>query len=188
MPVFWKVFVFLTGILIAEGAIASSQQKVIGDYHLTIYEDAQGSVDGIELFTKLADKKVFFGVSCTRMSPFPLVQVLLFDDEVISESPRLLQVRYSMDGADWQSHGLQGVLKATDSVEERSNQVRIELNSSGLGSMRAMQEAYADFLDKLSMSKALQLELSHRRLGKFEYGFSLNGLGRLLAPYRDICR
>ncbi|MDX1347157.1 MAG: hypothetical protein R3189_02775 [Thiomicrorhabdus chilensis] len=185
---FGKVFVFLTGIVVAQGVQAVSQQKVMGDYHLTIYEDAQGSVDGIELFTKLADREAFFGVSCTRMSPFPLLQVLLFNDEVISESPRLLKLRYSLEGSTLQSDGLQGVLKATDSVEEHSNKIRIEFGSVGLGSMQAMQEAYDELLDKLAASKTLKLELSHRTLGNFEYGFSLKGLGSLLTPYRDICR
>lgn len=174
--------------LVTAQAWAQTEEQTLNDFHLTLYKDAQDLVDGVELFTKLEDRQVFFGVVCTRMSPFPLLQVLMFDDEVISESPRLLQVRYVIDGSDGASDGLQGVLRPTDTFEERSNKVRIEFNSTGLGSMQAMHQAYDGLLDKLSSSAVLRLELSHRTLGQHEYAFSLRGLGSLLAPYRDICR
>lgn len=169
-------------------SFAESEQQVLHDYHLTTYKDMQGSVQELELFTKLEDRDAFFGVTCTGMSPFPLLQVVLFNDEVLSDAPRLIQVDYKIDGKT-ATHpaAIQGILKAIDTVEERSNKIRIEVDAQKFRSMAEMKRAYQGLLDDLMSGERVSLQFTHRSIEGKTYRFSLKGLKPLLQPYEAIC-
>ncbi|BBP44988.1 hypothetical protein THMIRHAS_03610 [Thiosulfatimonas sediminis] len=160
----------------------------IGAFHLSLYHDVQGSVLDLEAYTKTPDKAVFFGVTCSAMSPFPAVQVLLFEDEILSETPRLLNVTYQID-AKTGDLPLQGVLKAELNAEHYLNQIRFEVDAAKIGkNMRLMQQAYGQLLDALAQGKLVTFVIEHRALGKHSYQFTLQGLAQVLQPYERICR
>jgi len=173
-------------LYVVVNTVQSAETKTQQDYHLSVYNDVQGSTDAIELFTKAADKRVFFGVTCSVQSPLPLVQVILFDDEVMSETPKLLTVNLSVDGKPIESE-LQGILKVIDNAEEFSNKVRIELVVKRGGSFQAFQDGYQALLARLQQGKVLSVQLSHRTLEVRDIEFSLNGLKPLLKPYQRVC-
>ena len=139
----FNVALFTVLALLTTFVSAQSEQRVFEDYHLTVYKGEQGVVTGIELFTKHAEQEAFFGVTCTSMSAFPLIQILLFNDEVLSETPKFLGVSYRID-SEQVSHqpALQGVLKVEDSIDEHSNKVRLELKSGETRSMNVMDQSY----------------------------------------------
>lgn len=178
----------LFAVLLTASAQAA-EQSVFQDYHLSVYRDAQQSVEHIELFTKMPDREVFFGVSCSSQSPFPMLEVLLFNDEVISESPRLLQADYSIDGrAVDAAFKWQAIIKYVNTFEEVSNRLRIELDPQSVKSMNVMQEAYQSLLENLKQGEKVSITFSHRALGAFTYDFSLQGLKQLLEPYQAVCK
>lgn len=165
--------------------------ELSGDYHLSLYNDMYGDVMELEAFTKQADKQVFFGIGCSSMSPFPVFQVLLFDDEILSETPKFMDVVYEIDGAKQPNtiQGLQAVLKPTLNADEISNHLRIELGSKGAqGELRVMNQSYGVMMDQFSKGKSLQVTFSHRKLGQKAYEFSLKGLDKVLQDYSKICR
>ena len=126
-PVWLWMFV---GVLFSGAALAEREQSVQGDFHRTLYLGQQGVVSDIELFTKQAEHEVFFGVTCSSMSPFPMLQILLFNDEVLSETPKFLSVRYRIDGESIEHQPtLQGILQVVDTADEFSNKVRLELET-----------------------------------------------------------
>lgn len=184
-PLFWFGLLGLLSV----NAGAGVQQKSAQDFHMKIYTDAQGSAQDFELFTKVEEREVFLGLSCASMSPFPLLQVLLFNDEVVSESPRLMEVRYRViPESELDPVELQGILKVVDNVDEFSNKIRLELASGQMRSMSEMQAAYAGLLSQLMQSDALEVTLSHRSVGRQTYRFSLKGLKPLLTPHQSLCR
>lgn len=160
------------------------REQVAEDYHLTLYEDVQGSIEGLELFTKQADSEAFFGVSCNMVNPFPMLQVLLFKDAVISQTPRLLKLQYRVDKGAMLSG--QAVLQATQGESAR-NQIRLELQPEGYASMAAMQQAYRQWLGALKNGREVTLVLSHHALGEKQYVFSLRGFGTLLQTHESVC-
>ncbi|NPA71428.1 MAG: hypothetical protein GXO35_01240, partial [Gammaproteobacteria bacterium] len=169
----------------------AAKTAVQEDFHLSLYEDARGQVSALELFTKMPDREVYLGLTCTDMSPFPLLQVLLFNDEVLIESPRLLDIHYRIKdgmGAEVRSEVmLQGVLKPIDTADEYSNKVRLELKSGQVKSMNVMLEKYQALLFSLRSGSEIELTLTHRTLGEHAYRFSLKGLNGLLTPYESVC-
>lgn len=178
----------LSGVSVAQSA---SQTLVKGDYHLSLYNDMYGDVQELEAYTKQADKKIFFGLSCSAMSPFPLFQVLLFDDEIVSETPRFLKASYRLEGvrSDQKPVALQAILKSTLTADELSNKVRLELDPQAIAKdMRVMKEEYQRLLKQLESAKTIQIQLEHRSFGSRNYEFSLNGLKDVLHPYQSICR
>ncbi len=179
-------FSFLAGLTTS---VVAAEQRVLDDYHLTVYYGQQELVSDIELFTKQPDKEVFFGVTCSSMSPFPLIQVLLFNDEVLSDSTRFLRVSYQVDQQKANNEqALQGILKAVDNFEERSNKVRLELDPDQLRSVGDMDRGYQALLSDLKSGKTLQITLHSGAIGKHNYQFSLQGLKALLEPHEAVCR
>lgn len=179
----------LIGIGLSGLAVAQPDKtEQVGAYHLSLYQDVQGDVLDLEAYTKNPDKRVFFGVTCSAMSPFPAMQVLLFEDEIISETPRLLSASYQIDGQDGQAP-LQAILKAELTADRYLNQVRFEIDSSKIEkNMRLMQAAYGQLLDQLEQGKEITLSVEHRVLGKHQYQFTLEGLAKVLQPHQRICR
>lgn len=170
-------------------ASAQSEKRVSEDYHLTVYKGEQAVVTDIELFTKQADRSIFFGVTCTSMSPFPLVQILLFNDEVLSETPKFLSVSYRIDGEKMEHQPiLQGILMVEDSVDEYSNKVRLELKTGEIRSMNVMDRGYRTLLNDLQAGQQVEFILQSRSFGTKAYQFSLMGLANLMAPYESVCR
>ncbi|MDG6779135.1 hypothetical protein QCB44_10500 [Thiomicrorhabdus sp. zzn3] len=175
--------------VVLTASVQAAEQSVFQDYHLSVYRDAQQSAEHIELFTKMPDREVFFGIRCSSQSPFPMLEVLLFNDEVMSELPRLLQADYRIDGqAGDPAFKWQAVLKPHNTFEEVSNRVRIELDPQSVKSMNVMQEGYQSLLENLKQGEKLEVTFSHRALGKPTYAFSLRGLKKLLEPYQDVCK
>ena len=181
---FFVLFVSLMSLL--PGLVVSAESKVLKDYHMSLYKDVQGSLDGFELFTKQEKKRVFFGLTCSIQSPLPLFQVILFDDEIIFETPKLLTVELSIDGVQL-GQSLQGILKVVDTTEELSNTVRLELITQRGSSLQKLQERYKKLLVELQSGKELTVLLSHRTLESKYLTFSLDGLQGLLKPNQQLC-
>lgn len=173
-------------------SFAADKSVVLGDYHVSLYHDMYGEVMELEAFTKLPDRSVFFGLGCSSMSPFPVFQVLLFDDEMLSETPKLMSVSYSVQGLNPipdSVKGLQAVLKPTMNADEFSNKLRIEMSSEGAHKALArMNQGYRTMLQQFSEAKQLDVSFQHRSLGEHEYQFSLQGMRLLLNKYGAICR
>jgi len=180
----------LVGVLSCLFAVnGMAEQRVNQDFHLTTYAGQQGVISDIELFTKHESREVFFGITCSSMSPFPLIQVLLFNDEVISETPRFLRVSYLLDGPNSEgSPKLQGILKPVDTFEERSNKIRLELEPDHIRSLSGMNQGYEVLLQRLQSSKQVVFTFNSGAIGTHTYEFSLNGLSTLLEPYQSVCR
>ena len=178
--------VVLSGLFILPGLVSSADSQVAQDYHMSIYKDVQGSTDAIELFTKAEDKRVFFGVTCSLQSAMPLIQVILFDDEIMSETPKLLSIKLKIDGKAI-SKELQGIINVVDNTEELSNKIRLEVVAQRGSSFKALQEAYQALLEKMQQGEALTITLSHRTLEAKEIIFSLKGLKQLLQPNKAVC-
>ncbi len=175
--------------LLSTSALAAKTTQTEGDFHLSLYQDQQGQLKNLELFTKIADKEVYLGLTCSSMSPFPMFEVLLFNDEVLMETPGLFKVSYRIDGqVDALAITLQGVLKPVNSAEEHSNKVRLELAYGQVKTMGMMQAAYQTLLGQLKAGHSIDITLKHRRVGEKQYRFSLQGLNTLLTPNENICR
>lgn len=187
--VVWSLFGLWAITLFSNQAIAETEQSVEGDFHRTLYIGQQGVISDIELFTKQPEKEVFFGVTCSAMSPFPLLQVLLFNDEVLSETPKFLSVRYRIDGESIEHKpSLQGILKVVDSADEFSNKVRLELESGQIRSMNVMNKGYQTLLSDLKQGQKVAFTLTSRSFGSQNYEFSLKGFKALIEPYESVCR
>lgn len=180
-------------VMVSNSALAAKTTVVQGDFHLTLYLDQQGQIDDLELFTKIADKAVYLGLTCSHRSPFPMLELLLFNNEVLVDSPALLKVAYQINGPINPQIGastvvLQGVLKAVDSADERSNKIRLELAHGQVTTMDMMQAAYQTLLEQLKAGDSVEITLKHQKFGEKQYHFSLQGLNALLAPNEAICR
>lgn len=175
-------------LLISGSAFADRTAQTQGDFHLTLYSDSQGQLDDLELFTKVPDKEVYLGLTCSHMSPFPMVEVLLFNDALLLDSPALLAVSYEIDGKRSDAVALQGILKETNTTEEVSNKIRLEVASGEVRTMTAMQALYQTLLAQLKAGHSIEITLKHRRFGEQLYQFSLQGLSELLSPHESICR
>ena len=162
------------------------QTKVAGNYHLTVYPDAFGEALDLELFTKLADRQVFFGVGCSAMSPMPMLQVLMFDDDIVSETPKFMSASVQIDGGA--SIKLDAVLKPTLSADEISNRMLLQFASQRGDDMRVLKQQYLDLLQALQKGQNVKVTLSHRTIGEQAYDFSLAGMDELLRPYQNVCR
>ena len=176
-------------LILSTPTLAEKTTQTQGDFHLSLYKDSQGQLDDLELFTKVPDKDVYLGLTCSHMSPFPMLEVLLFNDEVLMDSPRLLTVSYQIDGKQSATAvALQGILKPTDTADEYSNKVRLELDSGQVKTMGGMQVAYQTLLAQLKAGTSLDIALKHKGFGEKQYSFSLQGLNELLSPNEFICR
>jgi hypothetical protein len=169
-------------------ALAAKTTQTQGDFHLSLYHNQQGQLDDLELFTKMPDKEVYFGLTCSAMSPFPMLEVLLFNREVLIDLPRLLKVSYQIDGkAVASAVALQGILKPVDTADEYSNKVRLELVTGQLKTMGSLSSEYQRLLSQLKAGQSIQITLMHRGFGEKQYLFSLQGLKALLQPNESIC-
>lgn len=183
-----RLFAFSLALL-STSAFAAKTTQVEGDFHLSLYQDRQGQLESLELFTKIADKEVYLGLTCSAMSPFPMLEVLLFNNEVLMETPGLFKVSYRIDGqVDASAATLQGVLRPVNNADEHSNKVRLELASGQVKTMGMMQAAYQTLLGQLKAGHSIDISLKHRRVGEKQYRFSLQGLKTLLTPNESICR
>lgn len=178
--------VVLSGLFILPGLVSSADSQVAQDYHMSIYKDVQGSTDAIELFTKAENKRVFFGITCSLQSAMPLIQVILFDDQIMSETSKLLKVKLEINDKA-QVEELQGIINVVDNTEELSNKIRLEIVTKRGGSFQALQEAYKALLINMQQGQTLKVTLSHRALEAKEITFSLKGLKQLLQPNQNVC-
>lgn len=167
-------------------SVHAAETVVEQDYHMSLYKDVQGSIDAFELYSKVADKGAFIGITCSMQSPLPLMQVILFEEEVMSESPKLLQVKLKVDNKT-AFENLNGVLKVVDTVNEFSNKVRVELATKRGTSFLDLQQGYMRILNGLQNGEQLTVELSHRTLESKTYEFSLKGLKTLLSDKQKVC-
>ncbi|WP_040726212.1 hypothetical protein [Thiomicrorhabdus sp. Kp2] len=182
-PFFILLFSLLT---LLPGLVVSAETKVLKDYHMTLYKDVQGSLDGFELFTKVEGKRAFFGLTCSIQSPLPLLQVILFDDEIMTDMTKLLSAKVFIDGVE-QTLQLQGILKVVDTAEELSNKVRLEIVTERGSSLQQLQSQYKNLLNSLQKGQLLTIELNHRTLEPKDMSFSLQGLEGLLKPNQAVC-
>lgn len=180
--------VFIGIWLVSLSFLAKADQQAIGDYHFSYYKDMQGSVDALEGFTKQPDKRVFFGVTCSRQSPLPLIQLIAFDDEILTEKPSFLEVVFKLSGKAL-DYKLNGIVQVVDTADELSNKIRFEIDSPRKGSFVDYQNRYMELLNRLlAAGDSLTVEVTNRKLGSKTYQFSLRGLKRGLADNIEVCR
>ncbi|BCN92644.1 hypothetical protein THMIRHAM_04290 [Thiomicrorhabdus immobilis] len=190
-PLFSSPFKLFYGVVfsvlvLSPGLVSSAETQVNQDYHLSLYKDVQDSVDALELFTKAEQTREFFGISCSMQSPMPLIQVILFDDEIMSETTKLLSVKLFVDGVE-QEGVMNGVVKVIDTSEELSNKIRLELVAERGTSLQNLQQQYKDLLNRLQQGQELTIQLRHRSLEPKSLNFSLHGLKELLKPHQSVC-
>lgn len=170
-------------------AYSQMSEQQLGDFHMrTYFQPYTQQPEQIQLYTKASEQQAFLGIICTNANPFPLIEVLLFDDEVLSESPRLLKVNYQLSPESGDLFQLQGILQVTDTADEFSNKIRFEMENGVYKNLTQLQQAYQTWLTQLMNSQQVQLQLSHQTLGEKNLSFSLNGLKTLLSPHQDLCR
>lgn len=167
---------------------AQAKQKVVGDYSVNEYLDGLGYVSDIELFTKQLNRQAYFGITCTSMSALPMVQVIVFDEALISETPKLVSVQYALD----KTHGkviFNGVLKVVDTAEELSNKVVWDPDKTDINSLQQVKQAYRSLFSELSANdgKTLNVVISHKRIKNQSFQFSTLGLSQLLKQYEAVC-
>ncbi len=164
----------------------AAQSEAIKDYHFSYYHDVQGSLEALEAFTKTERREAFLGVSCSIQSPLPLIQVILLNDEVISETPKLLELKLTIDGKAYDST-FNGILNVVDTTEEYSNKIRLEIPAVRGSSLQALQAGYQGLLDALQTGKSVVITLSHRTIEAQQYHFSLSGLKDGLSENISLC-
>jgi len=173
-------------LLMAPWLTYADKVLVKGDYHFSVYEDAQGSAYAVEAYTKQPDQRVFFGITCSNQSPLPVIQILAFDEHVIAESSKLLEVGLRVDGQSV-NQNINGILRVVDTADEFSNKIRLEIQSPRKGSLTAYQQDYMALLHKLQAGTSLSLDVKHRRLGQKQFLFSLKGLKHGFSNYMALC-
>ncbi|MBF6058313.1 hypothetical protein [Thiomicrorhabdus heinhorstiae] len=167
--------------------------EVVGDFDLKTYPDYQGGVLEFEAFTKKSDGEAFLGIGCSSMSPFPQLQLLLFNEkEIISETPKLLNVTYrtlpASSPRNSSLYPMQGVLQVVDTVDELSNKIRLQvLTNPQRKTMAQMQQNYRAVLEQWSAGKEVEITLSHRTLQSKSYRFSTAGLKQILLRFPELC-
>lgn len=165
---------------------AQAQSNVVGDFHVTEYADGMGGVAEMEAFTKMPDQEVFFGLTCSGMSALPMLRVLMFNDAVVSDSPKFTEIRYRLDASPGKV-ALNGVLKVTDTAEEYSNQVVWDAKTAEIHSLAQLKQQYQTLLDGLAAHQHLQVMIQHHHLTVPEFRFSLKGFDQILKRYRGLC-
>jgi hypothetical protein len=56
----WSLTLFAVSLTLSStSALASKTTQTEGDFHLSLYQDQQGQLENLELFTKLPDKEVY---------------------------------------------------------------------------------------------------------------------------------
>lgn len=175
-------------------ANAKAQTQALGDFHMTLYQGAYGEVSDFELFTKQAANEIFFGISCSDRTPFPLLQVLLFNQHVLLDDPAEIAVNYAFpEQSDHQSQlltervALKGVLRSIKTAGENSNKIRLELDTGHFKSMNAMAAAYTQLLNQLKFASSVAITFKDVRFGEKRYIFSLKGLEALIKPHEGVC-
>lgn len=180
------VMLFISTILVLPGLVMSAESKTLKDYHMTNYKDVHGALDAFELFTKEENKRAFFGLSCSIQSPLPMLQILLFEDQIITDMPKLLSIKLFIDGVE-QTGEFQGILKVVDNTEELSNKIRVELVTKRGSSLQTLQKQNQNLLEAMQKGSKLNMQLMHRTLETRTVQFSLSGLSELLKPSQKIC-
>lgn len=166
-----------------------AQQQTLGDYRVSTYLNPYTEqAEQFEAFTKQPKSDAFFGLGCTNGSAMPVLQLVLLNKDVLIEAMRLTNVDIKID-KQATNIPLQGILKFTDSFEEHSNKVRLELATSGkqLKTLQNMQGQYKALLDKMQNGKSMQLTISHSSFGTHDYNFSLQGINLIMKDYGDLC-
>ncbi|WP_319380198.1 hypothetical protein [Thiomicrorhabdus sp.] len=170
---------------------AAADSEVVGDFHLKTYPDYQGGVLEFEAFTKKADGEAYLGVGCSSMSPFPQLQLILFNEkEMMSETPKLLQVSYrTLPKEDAVLYSMQGVLQVVDTAEEFSNKIRFQVAADPhKKTLQQMKKNYHAVLQQWSAGETVEITLSHRTLESKSYRFSMRGLAPILKRYSELCQ
>lgn len=176
---------FAAGCFLAQGASAQATSQQAGNFHLQIYQDAFGNPLDIELFTKSADKNQFFGITCSAMSPLPMLQVLLFDDDILSETPKFLEATVRTDGA---TYAMNAILQPTLNADEVSNKLRLEFaKTAQTSNFTQMERQYSQLLKTLMQEKPVAIEVTHRTFGNKVFQFETEGLATLLKPRFSLC-
>lgn len=167
----------------------AAQSKVNGDFHISLYQNSFGQISEFEMFTKMDNQQVFFGLSCTDMSPFPTVQIILMDKAILSTlSINYLDIDYTILNSKQKPIPLTASLKSTYKNDKFSNKIRLEINTGNIKSMTTIQKRYQQLIAQLKQGSTIQINISSEKLDEETYQFSLKGLPALLAPHEALCR
>lgn len=187
-----KTLSLLMLCLISTHLFANSKSKMHEDFHISLYENAMGSISEFELFTKQANKSAFMGLACTDMTPFPTFQIILQGDDIISTlSKGYLEIDYTIliKGKEVTNPvPLTASLKAIYKDDQFSNKIRMEVSTGKLKSMTEIQDHYQVLLSTLKKGTEIKISLPSQELDENHYTFSLKGLSKLIIPHEVLCK
>lgn len=183
-------FLYLFVLLfLSMNIFAAAQTKVNGDFHISLYQNAFDQISEFEMFTKTENQQAFFGIACTDMSPFPTVQIILLDKDILSTlSINYLEVDYEIIGNKQNSIPLTASLKSTYKNNAFSNKIRLEVSTANIKNMTAIQQRYQQLIEQLKQGISIRIHLSSEKIEEQAYHFSLKGLKELLSPHQALCR
>lgn len=183
MKRFLIILLLLTANISSQAAMTSHSN---GNFVMQLYTDSDHNATGVELFTKQPSKNVFFGLTCNSMTPFPMFEVILMENDILSETPRYLEANILFNQDKTFSGSLAGILTSTLTADEASNKIRLEL--SGTKDMNIMNKQYQLLLDAFLTSKSFTATFNHRSFGSESYYFELDGLSSIILNHTELCQ
>lgn len=177
-----KSIVYLVLLTSAHNIFA--KDYVNGDFLLRTYEDEQKEVYSFDLYSKLADRNIFFNMTCNLQAAFPTIRLLFLNDEVFSESPKLLQAQIKFPSKVMSANG---ILSYNNNYNDVSNKIRLEWRNTS--SMQEINERFASFINLMKTENKMSFHFSHRSFSQtIDHQFSLKGINKLITPYENLCR
>ena len=157
-----------------------------GNFIMQLYTDNNHNTTGFELFTKQPNKNVFLGLSCNSMTPFPMFEIILMEDDILSETPRYIKAHIEFDLGQNYPKSLAGILSSTLTADEASNKIRLDL--TGTKNMNLMIQQYKALLKTFTHAHSFTVTFTHRSFGSQSYHFELDGLATLISNHTNLCQ
>jgi len=168
---------------------AANKSEQVGDFHITFYTDALDNTSEFEMFTKQSNKDAFLGISCTDMTPFPTLQIILLGEDIIATlSKNYIEVSYEIKGyKQIKPINLTASLKAIYKNKGFTNKIRFEVNTANIKNMREVKDQYKQLLNNLKQGSKISIKLHFAELEDKNYTFSLKGVRKLLLNHENLC-
>jgi len=163
----------------------NKQQNAYENIHRTLYfHPLSQQATRIQLYSKQANAAVFFGLSCRDNTPFPTLELILMNENILFETPKLLEVtlHYPND-----THTLNGILTYQNEADNLSNQIRFEAKPDQSRSFTSLQNQYKKLVEHLLKEEKIDIRLKHNNGLKKAYLFELKGLKTQLSEHKSLC-
>jgi len=187
-----KTLSLLVLLFLSFSLAANPKTKILNGFHMSLYENSFGNISEFEIFTKLENKEVYMGLSCLDMSPFPTLQLILKDKEILATlSKNYIPIDYEIfneNKAIKNLVSLEASLKVSYKDDKFSNRIRLQAHTGKIKDMSEIQFLYKKLLDHLKEGTKIKFYLQKDELEDVQYTFSLQGLKSLLVPHETLCR